>query len=431
MDKIKNNISTFDKTDYSIDFGDIYVVNESIKSSGLASLFNNCYLNNKDTLFSLILFRLLSKSANFFAAKWWETSFAKYLFPTAELTIPQINNFLVDLGDKTVFNNFLPNYFNYLQTDLGLSHVLFDISRLHNEVNMTFIPSYSQYRSFYHKINLLLVNKIDCSYPLYYKYIPEHMLDISSIKDTLDEISNYNININKIIVGSDYCSENNIYPINDKNINFITKLSPKNDIFSELLEKYVPSLESLENFIKFGHKNLFVKKININLFNRDINAFICLDVKKRDIEKQKFLNHVDRYMTKDYFNYALPYFGVFILASSYDIYPTEILQLYYYQYENELIFDFLKTDSDILSARYTAPAVFKGYLFLCFLCSIVQSYLSESLKKINYTYMNALFDLNKYHCRVYSNRLVPDVTSKEIRTIADCLSVQIPNLIDL
>ncbi|MDR1576968.1 MAG: hypothetical protein LBT86_01885 [Deltaproteobacteria bacterium] len=428
MDTTKINIPNQEGS-YSIDFGDIYVVNEVIKSSGLYKLFNSFQFKNNDTLFALILFKLIGNNSNFFALKWWESSFAKYLFPQAELDLPRIADFLIDLGDKNVFTTFMSNYLPFIKNDVQLPHTLFDSSGLQSDINNPLSASSTNNSAYNHKVKLLVVNKSGLNYPFYYKYVAENIIDVSSLKEALNELESYGININKVVIGSNYCSESNIQAMYDKKIDFITKLSHKNPVYDEILEQHNSSVELLENFRKFDNKNLFLKKVKINLFNNDVNAFICLDTKKRENERQKFYNQIDKYMTKEYFNFALPYFGVTVLLSSYEIESTDLLNLYYSRQTDDPIFEFLKTDSDLLGVRYSSEKPFRGYLFLCFLCSIVHSYLGEHLKKINYTPTNAFYILNKYHSRVYNDRIIPDVAPKEVINIANCLKVDIPRFL--
>ncbi|MDR1395558.1 MAG: hypothetical protein LBK52_05265, partial [Deltaproteobacteria bacterium] len=68
-----------------INFGDIYVFNEFIKSSGFYLFFQKILPGDSQSLFALILFKLLEKEPYAYAQVWWQSSYARYLFPGARL----------------------------------------------------------------------------------------------------------------------------------------------------------------------------------------------------------------------------------------------------------------------------------------------------------------------------------------------------------
>jgi hypothetical protein len=83
----QNNNKNYKKQakSYSIDFGEIFIVNKFLESMGLLDVIKSISITNSDTLLSLLLYRLLYTNPNKLAHNWWNKTYCKYLYPQASL----------------------------------------------------------------------------------------------------------------------------------------------------------------------------------------------------------------------------------------------------------------------------------------------------------------------------------------------------------
>jgi hypothetical protein len=76
-------------------YGDLWVYNETLRSTGLDIVTNNLIPEYKDTLNALLCFRLSLKDSAFCNAQtWYDRSFAKVIYPKAALSSGSISLFL-------------------------------------------------------------------------------------------------------------------------------------------------------------------------------------------------------------------------------------------------------------------------------------------------------------------------------------------------
>jgi len=72
-----------------VDFGDIYFLDEYIKKSGLRRVIDAIGYGNPDTLNAMVAYYALNSLANCYSEDWWEGSYARILYPMANLTSHQ------------------------------------------------------------------------------------------------------------------------------------------------------------------------------------------------------------------------------------------------------------------------------------------------------------------------------------------------------
>ena len=69
---------------------------------------------NPDTLKAMLLYYILCSTANCHAASWWEGSYARILFPNADLRSQRISDFLMAIGDEYSQREFFGKYLSLL-----------------------------------------------------------------------------------------------------------------------------------------------------------------------------------------------------------------------------------------------------------------------------------------------------------------------------
>ena len=94
------------KTKYSkrpvliVSFGDIYLLDSFMSKSGIMTAINAINYKNQDTLHALIAYYILTTYSNCHAEDWWELTYAKYLYPKAQMTSQRISEVLADIGSE-------------------------------------------------------------------------------------------------------------------------------------------------------------------------------------------------------------------------------------------------------------------------------------------------------------------------------------------
>jgi transposase len=247
------------------------------------------------------------------------------------------------------------------------------------------------------------------------------------------ELQEYNIKVDRAILDNGYYSENNIKLLIDNNIYFVTKMIVNRELYNDLINIHVPLIKNRDNFVTYNGRPLFVKKVPIKLFKEQLNAFayICLDVNQQYQDEIKYFSELIDKNTDKQTILDLNKNGVFILTSTINLQNNEILPFYYTRQTVDQIFDYLKNENDILSIRANSELAFNGYILICFMATISYIALNQALNNKNISINDAFDLLKRFHCRKYSDRLIPDIVTKKINDITKILKVKLPKTIDI
>ena len=82
------------KPNLILDFGDSYFVDALIKTMHYDDVLNGIDYKNKDSLWSMVEYYILSNKANMHANTWYEGSFANVLYPQADIHSQRISKLL-------------------------------------------------------------------------------------------------------------------------------------------------------------------------------------------------------------------------------------------------------------------------------------------------------------------------------------------------
>jgi hypothetical protein len=182
-----------------------------------------------------------------------------------------------------------------------------------------------------------------------------------------------------------------------------------------------------KNLIRYKGRYLYIKRVEIKLFNFITYAYICLDLDKRAIEQKNYLKHaLEDKLNASEIDDTIHKKGFFILISSDKLEIDKILPLYYLRQNIEQVFDYAKNNVDILPIRVHGEAIFRGYLLLSFISCIVYIYLSTFFVKTDYNANNALIIARNLKCDIYPSKILVDIPEKKIKEIEKILKIKFP-----
>jgi transposase len=355
----------------------------------------------------------------------------RYLFPQAQIESQRISEFLVEIGKEVNFRLFFENYLDFLRTINPKFNIMVDSTGLANSIKIPLTAINNHNGVISNEIRLIVIADKISGLPIYYRYVPGNIVDVSTLSMIISEMKEYNIDINKAIMDAGYYSEDNIINLYDNKIPFMTRMVERTEKYELILKKFIPDIMNKENFIKYGDRNLFIKKAEINFFKQDIplNCYICLDIQKQGIDKNNYFKYFNTNKSNEQLQLDELTHGVFILISSIDLEPSEVLPCYYDRQIIEQIIDYMKNYIDIIPLRIHNEEILAGHLLISFMASIVYLSIDKEVKKRGYSLYSAIRSLHRLHCRVYQNKLIPDVSTKAVNDIFKILKIKLPTRI--
>jgi hypothetical protein len=98
-----------------VSFGDVFMLNEYLKRSGFIKAIDATGYRNTDTLHALFAYYILSQHANSHAEDWWNLTYARFLYPKAQLASQRISDALADVGTEDAKRCFFRAYYEFLE----------------------------------------------------------------------------------------------------------------------------------------------------------------------------------------------------------------------------------------------------------------------------------------------------------------------------
>lgn len=421
-----------------LDFGDSYILDKYIKKTLFLEAVKAILPNDQDTLFALLFYRILTnKKANYYAQTWWSGNYARLLFPAAQLAGQRVSEFLVRLGDEGVQRRFFAKYLEtlYGKQKKRTAAILIDSTGLQNASGMSITQLNNHNGDISIEIRLIYVIDRRNGMPIYFRYCPGNIVDVSTLCTTIAELSQYNVDVDYAIVDAGYFSETNSSELYGNGIHFITRLAPNRKLFKEVAASQLDDIISAKNAIRYGDWLVYMKKTAVDVYGHAGYVYVGVDMDSRNSQiKNAVFKAMDDNKTSEEIDQRIARLGVFMLVSSDDMDVNDVLPLYYTRQQVEQIFDISKNNADMLPLRVQSEDTFRGHLMLTFLATAVLQKLQQDIlslrKKSDKTNPEGAFmKLRNQKCKVYDNSIIPQEAVKEINDVYKLLGIKCPTAI--
>jgi transposase len=387
-----------------LDYGDAYILSQTAQSCGLYDVFNNVLPKEKDTLWSLIFFKILTDLAFVYAQTWYQGNYVSMLYGNANISSQRISEFLRKLGNEKVVRGFFEEYLNIVaEKECG---VIIDSTGLPNEMNSPVS------RFGYHgghgeqETRLIMVVDHKNKTPLYFRYVAGNIVDVSTLKNTVTELGKMGVKSTFALLDAGYYSEGNIKSLYADKIDFLTRMPAGRKLFKQLVVDTAETLEKSENLVIYNGRSLFVKPVETDLFGNKSFAFVVCDLKRKLNETNHYLIEAkEDGLSNDEIDSQLPFKGKFILVSSKELDAAEVLPLYYTRQSAERLFGISKSMLDSLPLRTHSEATMRGLLLLNFMALVLFTQLQKTIGAFC-TIEEAMVEAKNLKCKVYDDGII-------------------------
>lgn len=405
-----------------LDFGDTYLLYEFMKKTNLATLLERVFGKETKRLLSLIFYRMLHPSAMIYAKVWYEGNAARFLFNDVNLSSQRVSEFLQSIGHEQLQRDFFNSYISSLTGIEG--GVIIDATALPNQVHFPFNVWGYHDGEIEKQIRFLFVVDRKTAMPLFFRYLPGNIVDVSSLFITIDELTKLGIPHSFVLIDAGFFSEENIKGLYDKGIEFFTRLPSGRRLYRELIIEEGSNLERFEHAVRYGKRALFIKQREINLYGRQAYAYIILDPDRKGQKTKKLLLHAMEEDVDD-IEYRLLKQGTMILISSFKVSSDEVVPYYYMRQRVEALFGFSKDDLRLIPLRIHKEETLRGYLLLMFITLIVFLRLKEGIGG-KYTVEEILLTMKNLKCKVYQDEIVVQELTRQQKEIVEKLNIIVP-----
>ena len=412
-----------------LDFGDTWVVYRSLQEHGYWELFRSILPGWEDTLCTMIFYRILRGCASCYAYDWWAGSYLRVICPNAKVESQRVSEFFAALGDECVQRSFFSKYLAKISEGQKNHGILVDSTGMPNDIHFPLTAINNHNGVISNETRLILAVDRITTLPLLFRYNAGNIVDVSTLRSTILELSAYGVNVDFSILDAGYYSEKNIKALYAEKIRFVTRLSPNRKLYKSLVSNHVDKLESNCNAVFYRDRLLYIKRVPTQLCDHAAYAYVAIDHQRRSDEIYAFMKRtaeVKKKRSSDEIDRKIKSMGVFIILSSDNVETSEILPLYYTRQTIEQVFDLYKNNADLLPLRTHGEDTFRGHLMLSFISTIAYMLVNSLLDGTKFCADGAFRVLRNLKCKVFDDCILVKEATKKINEIAEHLNIALP-----
>jgi transposase len=341
------------------------------------------------------------------------------------------------LGREDTKRTFFDVYIPYLKKIPDFSeNVLIDSTGLPNDIQFEFARISNHNGVISRETRLIYVVERNTGLPVYFRYVAGNIVDVITLRVTINHLKAQNMEVKHGILDADYCSDKNIRDLHNSEIPFLIRL-PNNDLAKKLIEENGADVCDAEYAMEYGKRLLFMKRVPAKLYGCDCYAYIAVDFARMADEQERYYRKAveNRGKKKNDSETLRGKWGYFVLISSEKLEASEVMPLYYMRQTIEQTFDFAKNDVALMPVRNHSDETFRGHLLLSFMATVllimVKRVLKTRKKLAIIPAVQALQSMRYIKCDVFPHALVTSEPSKYANLIINELKLEIPGALYL
>ncbi|MCD8339141.1 MAG: hypothetical protein LUC43_02925 [Burkholderiales bacterium] len=425
-----------------LNFGDVFLIDEVVKSLELNQLFESFPTKSRDSIHALVLFYILTKLNNNCAESWLRGSFARILYPNADLRPVKVEELLDSVGVDEVHANFMKAYIGLIRNREVLNDVV-SIGCLaspyspHLPLNAIKIANGKINR----QIRLFYMLNGKTHEPIYFKFVQGDALDPTNLTNRIENFASFGIKTDLLFLTGGQISFEELTHIYKHDIPFFTRCPNSTRFFGEFLEKHLEETETEENLRvrkgKFREGSLiYLKQFKATYSGIPLYCYLGLDKERQAAERQKLILEYEgegspREKSATTLSGKLSSTGAFIILSSVDIPTDTVMSIYFLRQELEKVLGVRFEFDPFTPLVVRSEATLKGYLLMLFIANIFIRQLQKKCDDLIWPLEKVLVELGNQKARVVNGVVVPDDPSSVQRTLYKRFGITVPKGIPL
>ena len=423
-----------------LDFGDSYFLSQLIRNIKYDEVIEAIGYKNSDTIYSMIMFYILTNYSCMHCNTWYEGNFAKILYPNADLHSQRISEFLKFLGREDVRQKFFRAHIEWLKKNIcNDPAIVIDSTGLPNDIDIELTNISNHNGKISNEVRMVSAVQRDSGYPLIFRAIPGNINDVSTLSTTITTLGEYSVNTDFTLLDAGYVSDKNIDKLYEANIDFVARLPEKlKNLHKSIVESGSSDLKTSNNLIEFMGRFVYVKDVECRVGTKQNTAyaFLCYDVAAASDENDKTIANAKKLSKKKLkekhsdFHKIFETSGIFIILSSLPFKREEILNVYYNRLIVEQYFDLGKGLSRLIPLRVHSEDRVLGHLLLCQIAATINLYVQKTLELSYNNSVELYLGLRNQKCTVYSTRIITNEAQSSATILYDKFKIKYPNYFD-
>jgi hypothetical protein len=423
-------------------YGDLWVYQDILRSTGFDKVLDNLMPQYRDTLHSLVAFKVIDSHVPYNEAfVWYDESFARLCYPKAAISSGSVSRFLELFGQEEIYRQFTSLYLSFINKDNHLSKmidypVLIDSAGLQNACKIDMTAASNHSGELKNEIRLIYVVDSDSGLPIFFKAIPGNIIDNTTLKTTVKLLKANNINIKLIIMDAGYSSKKNLAFLNSLEMPFLTRLSDNLKETKQIIFEHGENLVTdLTKMVRQNDRKIFCKQVPVTIDNIHYFAYLCLDTHSYASTLEHYMDGIEieqvlEYEKEEYDKFNMSYtnkinrIGRFVLISNTNYDPREVIAKYYTRQRIEQIFDVSKNNAGLLPLRVHNEETLRGHILMSFIVTIIDLLISIKLKNTKLNSSNVFYRMKGLYINTFREIYVINEPTKIQNDIIEILNLK-------
>jgi hypothetical protein len=384
---------------------------------------------------ALLSFLIFSSFPYQIAQIWLEGSYARIIYPDANLSDDKISEFLSRLGDEYASRAFFEEYLKYVATSMDdgknilvAGSGFLKTARFPGVVCMEDVGEFG-YDEYDDEVRIIYATRQETGLPIFLRHCSLNMDDSTAILGAVADMKELGANADLVILDFDDYDDSVMSELYAHKIPFITKLSEKTKLHDRLAAENVSSLERKENWVSSEDGGgTFVKRLECELVaGRKGYARVCLHAAQKPSETH-MIGQMTRLgaSTKSALLEKVNRLGVFVLASSRPFAAKKILALWRRRRDVEKAFEITKKSQEMVPIHYESASAVSGHLLLTFLARASVEIIRNKLGQNDWELTSFFSKLNNQKCEVFDRETVVQKYSRIAKECFKLLELKCP-----
>jgi len=449
--KLERKVSVRRRETLVVSFGDIFLLENYIRDSGFSRAVDAIGFRNRDTLHALLSYYILCRCSNRLAGDWWGLTYARLLYPDAQMSSQRISDALKDIGSEEAKRSFFGTYYQLLRgvegggnvtQDYDLSDcegvgegILIDSTGCPNDIHFPLTAVNTHNGVVSNEIRVIYVVQQKTGLPLFFRYVAGNVIDVSTLKTTIAELKNNGIDTKFAILDAGYYTGKNADALLDANVSFISRLEGNLKVYKKVVAENLDDLEAKENLVRYNGRFVYLKCVPCKIGeheNRDAYAFLGMDLTmKREEMYQLSARADDRNISNEDAFDEMRKHGVFVLIASRKIAKEKVLPLNYTRNQVEVIFDIAKNKGKLLPFNIASEETLRGHLMMTFMAATLLKLMGDKIKGSGLTTDEMFMNLHEQHAIIYDDEILLTEPVKKMNTAYKAFGITCPTTMPL
>ena len=372
-------------------FGGPNFLRSLILGIGYDEVLNKFDVANRDSLYAMLDYTLLSSESDMHASRWLRDSITKYNYPHADLESQRISELLASLAKPKNKHGFFESHIKFVMgcTD-STCCVIIDSTGCPNACHLPITKVSNHEGDINVECRIVTVVHRATGLPLYFEIVPGNVVDSSTIETIIAKMEGYGLKVTLVLGDAGYSCPRGMEYLILSGSDILMRLNPAYSLYKTVLAEHLHELspDSRENVIRFQNRDLIVIKVATEI-GKDretglpMNGYVYLCRDLNAFNNKSYHTRTNRKIIQSHTSVEIQEmcekYGVFAIVDTRDIAPEDIVAEYYVRLNVENFFKTSKDLAKLMPIRKHNEDTLYGHVLLSFIGGFISTLIRNKM----------------------------------------------------